>query len=114
MSKEIETIENSYKKKEVPNFKAGDTVNVHAKIEEAGKVRTQVFQGVVIGIKGTGINKNITVRKISYGVGVEKSFPIHSPSVEKIEVVSKGKVRKSKLYYLRDKKGKKAKVKEER
>lgn len=114
MEKEIETIEDSYKKKKVPDFKVGDTVNVYAEIEEAAKIRTQIFQGVVMKIRGKGVNKTFTVRKISYGVGVEKSFPVHSPSVEKIEVIRKGKVRRSKLYYLRKKKGKKAKVKEER
>jgi len=101
-------------KKDIPDFKPGDTVAVYAKIEESGKIRTQVFQGTVISIKGSGINKNFTVRKISYGVGVERVFPVESPLVEKIEVTRKGKVRRSKLYYLREKVGKKARIREER
>lgn len=112
MGKEIELVEKSYLKKDNPEFKAGDTVKVYMKIEEAGKIRTQVFQGIVIRKKSSGINQNFTVRKISYGVGVERNFPLHSPLITKIEVVRKGKVKRGKLYYLRRKLGKKARVEE--
>ena len=114
MNKHIEFVENTCKKKDTPEFNVGDTVDVHVKIEEAGRIRTQVFQGIVIAKKGSGINKSFTVRKISYSVGVERVFPVHSPSIEKIEVIKKGKVRRSKLYYLRHKIGKKTKIKEVR
>jgi large subunit ribosomal protein L19 len=102
--KQIE--EGQYKKR--PDVRVGDTVKLHLKIREAGRERTQVFEGVVISITGSGINKNIVVRKISYGVGVEKIVPLHSTILEKIEVVKRGSVRRSKLYYLRQRGGKKA------
>lgn len=114
MEEEIKSVESSYQNKEFPVFKVGDTVRVYVKTEEAGKIHTQIFQGIVIRKKGRGINENFTVRKISYGIGVEKIFPVHSPTIEKIEVIQKGKVRRSKLYYLRRKIGKKTKVKPER
>jgi large subunit ribosomal protein L19 len=98
--------EGQYKKR--PNVRVGDTVKLHLKIKEGDRERVQIFEGVVISIKGSGINKNLVVRKISYGVGVEKIVPLHSDSLEKIEVVKRGTVRKSKLYYLRDRIGKKA------
>jgi large subunit ribosomal protein L19 len=98
--------EGQYKKR--PEVRVGDTVKLHLKIKEAGRERTQVFEGVVISITGSGINKNIVVRKISYGVGVEKIVPLHSTILEKIEVVKRGSVRRSKLYYLRKRGGKKA------
>ncbi|UBM60544.1 50S ribosomal protein L19 [Marinilongibacter aquaticus] len=100
-------------KKEFPTFKAGDTVNVHVRIKEGNKERVQVFQGAVIQRKNYGTNgETFTVRKISNGIGVERIFPILSPSIEKIEVLRKGKVRRAKLYYLRNKQGKAAKIKE--
>lgn len=97
-----------------PTFSPGDTVKVWIKIVEAGKERLQSFEGTIIGQRGEGISKTFTVRRISYGVGVEKTFPYHSPTIDKIEVVKKGVVRRAKLYYLRERKGKAAKVKTER
>ena len=99
-------------KAEPPVAAIGDTVRVHIKVKEGNRERIQVFEGTVIAKKHGGIEETITVRRISYGVGVEKVFPIHAPSVEKIELVRHGKVRRAKLYYLRDRVGKKAKVKE--
>ena len=108
MSKDaIKMIEADFYKKR-PDMKVGDLVKVHIKISEKGKERIQIFEGIVIAMKGTGLNKTFTVRKISYGVGVEKIFPVHSPSIAKIEVVRRGKVRRSKLYYMRKKVGKQA------
>lgn len=107
----IKVIEEGYKK-EIPPFRIGDTVSVSTIIKEGEKERIQIFTGVVIGRKGGSIRETFTVRKISYGVGVEKVFPIHSPLVDNIKVVKHGVVRRAKLYYLRDKKGKAAKVKE--
>mgnify|MGYP004428529041 FL=1 len=101
-------------KKEVPNFGPGDTVRVHVKIVEGKRERIQVFEGVVLKRQGGGIQETFTVRKISFNVGVERTFPVHSPRIEKIEVTRKGKVRRAKLYYLRDRVGKAAKVKEAR
>ena len=98
--------------KETANVQVGDTVRVHVKVKEGSRERIQVFEGTVIAKKHGGIEETITVRRISYGVGVEKVFPLHAPSVEKIELVRKGKVRRAKLYYLRDRVGKAAKVKE--
>ena len=100
-------------KADIAEFGIGDTVRVHAKIKEGNRERIQVFEGTVIAKKHGGIQETFTVRRVSYGVGVEKTFPIHSPNVEKIEVVRKGKVRRAKLYYLRDRVGKAAKVKED-
>lgn len=100
--------------KDLPDFKSGDTVKVHFRVIEGERERTQVFQGIVIARKGAGIHETFTVRKISFGVGVERIFPVHSPKISKIEVVSKGKVRRSKLYYLRERVGKSARVKEKR
>ena len=107
----IKVIEEGYKK-EIPEFNIGDTVSVSMKIKEGEKERIQVFTGVVIGRRGSGTRETFMVRKISYGIGVEKVFPIHSPLIEKIKVVKQGVVRRAKLYYLRDKKGKAAKIKE--
>ena len=100
-------------KSEVPAIEIGDTVKVHVKIREGDKERIQLFEGTIIAIKGSGISKTFTVRRLSYGVGVERVFPVHSPNVAKVEVVRHGRVRRSKLYYLRDRVGKAAKVKEE-
>ena len=95
------------------NFNIGDTVKVHNRIKEGSRERVQIFEGTVIAKKHGGIQETFTVRRVSYGVGVEKTFPVHSPTVEKVEVVRKGKVRRAKLYYLRDRVGKAAKVKED-
>ncbi|MEL4861334.1 50S ribosomal protein L19 [Pseudoflavonifractor phocaeensis] len=101
-----------YVKAEPPVANVGDTVRVHVKIKEGSRERVQVFEGTVIAKKHGGIDESITVRRVSYGVGVEKVFPLHAPSVEKIELVRKGKVRRAKLYFLRDRVGKGAKLKE--
>jgi large subunit ribosomal protein L19 len=100
-------------KEEKPSIAVGDTVKVHAKIKEGQRERIQIFEGTVIAKKNGGISETFTVRRVSYGVGVEKTFPLHSPKVEKVEVVRTGKVRRAKLYYLRDRVGKSAKVKEQ-
>ena len=99
-------------KNDLPELKVGATVKVHQKIKEGNRERIQIFEGTIIAIKHTGINKSVTVRRISYGVGVEKTFPVHSPNVDKVEIVRVGKVRRAKLFYLRDRVGKSAKVKE--
>ncbi|MCB0280419.1 MAG: 50S ribosomal protein L19 [Calditrichaeota bacterium] len=101
-------------KSEIPDFNPGDTLAVHVKIKEGEKERVQIFQGVVIQIKGNGINKTFTVRKVSNGVGVERIFPMHSPVIDKLELVRQGKVRRSKLYYLRDLSGKASRIKEKK
>lgn len=101
-------------RQDVPDFGPGDTVKVHVRVVEGNKERTQLFQGVVIARRGGGVNASYTVRKISYGVGVERTFPLHTPTVERIEVATRGDVRRAKLYYLRDRVGKRAKVKEKR
>jgi large subunit ribosomal protein L19 len=101
-------------KKEIPSFSIGDTVKVYCRIVEGSRVRTQVFEGTVIAKKNGGISETFTVRRVSYGVGTEKTFPIHSPNVQKVEVVRRGKVRRAKLYYLRNRVGKAAKVKEDK
>ena len=98
----------------IPDFRPGDTVKVHVKVVEGNKTRIQVFQGVVIGRQGDGVRETFTVRKVSYGVGVERTFPVHTPIVDKIELVSRGDVRRAKLDYLRDLRGKAAKIKERR
>ena len=108
----IKHIEQKYMKKEIPEFGIGDTVLVHIKIKEEGKTRTQVFEGIVIGRKGSGVKATFTVRRISYGEGLERTFLLHSPYIEKIRIKKKGSVRRAKLNYLREKKGKKSKVAE--
>ena len=110
----IDQIEREGMRKDVPEFEPGDTVRVHVKIVEGDKERIQVFEGVVLGRSGGGLRETFRVRKISYGVGVERIFPVHSPRVEKVEVSRKGRVRRAKLYYLRERKGKAAQVKERR
>lgn len=112
MSDIIREIEQEQMKQEVPSFNVGDTVKVHAKIKEGEKERIQVYEGIVLKIQNGSNRTTFTVRKISNGVGVEKTWPLHSPNVEKVEVVRRGKVRRAKLNYLRDRVGKKAKVKE--
>jgi len=99
---------------DVPEFGPGDELKVHVRVVESGKERIQIFQGNVIARQGSGVQETYTVRKISYGVGVERTFPVHTPSVAKIEVLKKGDVRRAKLYYLRDRTGKAAKVREKR
>ncbi len=108
----LQRLEQTFPTNPVPVFEIGDTVRVHVKVIEGEKERVQVFEGVVIARKGRKISETFTVRKISYGVGVERVFPVNSPNVAKIDVIRKGKVRRAKLYYLRDKKGKQAKVAE--
>ncbi|HEX2937793.1 MAG TPA: 50S ribosomal protein L19 [Ruminiclostridium sp.] len=108
----LKTMVGSQLKSELPQVNIGDTVKVHVKIKEGDRERIQVFEGTVISRRGGGISESFTVRRMSYGVGVERVFPIHSPHVEKVEVVRHGKVRRSKLYYLRNRVGKAAKVKE--
>jgi large subunit ribosomal protein L19 len=99
---------------DVPAFRPGDTLKVHVKVIEGSRSRVQVFQGVVIRRSGGGLRETFTVRKVSFGVGVERTFPVHTPVIEKIEVVTRGDVRRAKLYYLRELRGKKAKIKEKR
>ena len=108
----IKSIEHEHLKNKIPYLKIGDTVRVHVRIKEGNRERIQVFEGIVIKKQGGGINETFTVRRISYGVGVEKTFLIHAPSVEKVEVIRVGKARRAKLYYLRDRVGKAAKTKE--
>ena len=108
----IDQIEKENMKFDLPDFRSGDTVKVHIRIIEGAKERIQIFEGVVIGRKNSGMGSNFTVRKISHGVGVEKVFALHNPRLEKIEVVTKGRVRRSKLYYLRELRGKAARIKE--
>ncbi|ACX52512.1 ribosomal protein L19 [Ammonifex degensii KC4] len=100
--------------KEIPDFRPGDTVRVHFKVVEGGRERTQVFEGVVIRRRGGGLDETFTVRRVSYGVGVERIFPLYSPRLEKIEVVRRGRVRRARLYYLRELKGKAARIEERR
>lgn len=110
----VDLIEKSQLRDDIPGFRPGDTVKVHVRVVEGTRERVQVFQGVVIRRQGGGIRETFTVRKISFGVGVERTFPVHSPSIAKLEIVSRGKVRRAKLYYLRDLRGKKARIKERR
>jgi large subunit ribosomal protein L19 len=99
---------------DIPDFRPGDTLKVHVRVIEGSRERNQVFQGVVIRRQGDGVRETFTVRKISFGVGVERTFPVHSPNIAKIEIAARGKVRRAKLYYLRDLRGKAAKIKERR
>ena len=108
----IKSIEHEQMKSKIPALKVGDTVKVHVRVKEGNRERIQVFEGIIIKIQGGGVNQTFTVRRISYGVGVEKTFLIHSPVVEKVEVVRVGKARRAKLFYLRDRVGKSAKTKE--
>lgn len=107
----IREIEKEYLRKDIPEFSPGDTVKVYYRIKEGEKERTQVFEGIVIARRGGGIRETFTVRKISFGIGIERIFPLHSPRIEKIEVVKKGKVRRAKLYFLRNLSSKKMKRK---
>ncbi len=108
----IDAIEKENLKPEVTSFNVGDTVKVHVKVVEGSKERIQAFEGVVIAKKSSSVRETFTVRRVSFGIGVEKTFPLHSPRIDKIEVLKKGKVRRAKLYYLRNLSGKKAKIKE--
>ena len=108
----LKAVSDKYLKEELPEMNVGDTVRVHVKIKEGSRERIQVFEGTIIARKHGGIGETITVRRLSYGVGCEKVFPVHSPSIVKVETVRRGKVRRAKLYYLRDRLGKAAKVKE--
>jgi len=110
----IRSVEAAQLRDDHPDFRAGDTVKVHFLVREGDKVRTQMFQGMVISRRGSGISETVTVRKISGGVSVERVFPLHTPLIEMIEVTRAGKVRRSKLFYLRDKKGKAARIKEKK
>jgi large subunit ribosomal protein L19 len=107
-------IEQPYLRSDIPGFRPGDTVKVHVRVVEGNRERIQVFQGVVIRRSGGGVRETFTVRKISFGVGVERTFPLHSPSIARLEIVQRGHVRRAKLYYLRDLRGKKARIKERR
>jgi large subunit ribosomal protein L19 len=110
----LDAVDAASLRSDIPAFNAGDTVKVHVNITEGNRSRIQVFQGVVIGRSGDGVRETFTVRKISFSVGVERTFPVHSPVIDHIEVVTRGDVRRAKLYYLRNLRGKKAKIKEKR
>jgi large subunit ribosomal protein L19 len=112
--KTTDIVDNQNKRTDLPDIRPGDEVKVHVRVVEGGKERVQVFQGNVVAISGSGISESYTVRKLSYGVGVERTFPFHSPSVAKLEMVKRGDVRRAKLNYLRARKGKSAKVREKR
>jgi large subunit ribosomal protein L19 len=114
MTNVIDTIAADSRRDDLPAFRAGDTLKVHVRVVEGNRSRVQVFQGVCIRIQGSGIGRTFTVRKVSFGVGVERTFPLHSPIFETIEVVTRGDVRRAKLYYLRNLRGKAAKIKERR
>ena len=110
----IAELEQAQIRDDIPAFNPGDTLKVHVKVTEGNRSRIQVFQGVVIRRQGGGLRETFTVRKVSYGVGVERTFPVHSPNIDHIDVVTRGDVRRAKLYYLRELRGKKAKIKEKR
>jgi large subunit ribosomal protein L19 len=110
----LDTVDAESLRSDVPDFRPGDTLKVHVRVVEGTRSRVQVFQGAVIRRQGGGVRETFTVRKVSFGVGVERTFPVHTPIIEKIEVVTRGDVRRAKLYYLRDLRGKKAKIKEKR
>jgi large subunit ribosomal protein L19 len=110
----LDAVDHASLRTDIPAFRAGDTVKVHVKVVEGNRSRIQVFQGVVIRLHGGGIGETFTVRKVSFGVGVERTFPLHTPIIDKVEVVTRGDVRRAKLYYLRDLRGKAAKIKEKR
>jgi large subunit ribosomal protein L19 len=110
----LDTLDAASLRSDVPDFRPGDTLKVHVRVVEGNRSRVQVFQGVVIRRQGGGVRETFTVRKVSFGVGVERTFPVHTPAVDKIEVVMRGDVRRAKLYYLRELRGKKAKIREKR
>lgn len=109
---DLQAVESAHVRDDVPEFRAGDTVRVHVRVVEGGRERVQIFEGVVIARNGDGTRASFTVRKISFGVGVERVFPVHAPIIQQIEVLRRGDVRRSKLYYLRDRVGKSARIKE--
>lgn len=110
----MRTVQEKYMKKEIPDFRVGDTVRVNVRIKEGDKERIQAFEGIVIRKRGSGTDATFTVRKVSYGIGIERTFPLHAPVVESIQVLKRGIVRRARLYYLRDRIGKAAKVKEKK
>ena len=110
----LDAVDAASLRKDIPKFRAGDELKIHVRVIEGNKSRLQVFQGVVIRRQGDGVRETFTIRKVSYGVGVERTFPVHTPVIEKIELVKKGEVRRAKLYYLRDLRGKAAKIREKR
>jgi large subunit ribosomal protein L19 len=110
----LDAVDAASRRSDIPDFRPGDTLKVHVRVVEGSRSRIQVFQGVVIRRQGGGVRETFTVRKISFGVGVERTFPVHTPSIDRIEVVTRGDVRRAKLYYLRDLRGKAAKIKEKR
>jgi large subunit ribosomal protein L19 len=114
MTNVIDTLAAATKRDDVPEFRAGDTLKVHVKVVEGNRSRVQVFQGVCIRVQGSGVGRTFTVRKVSFGVGVERTFPLHTPIIDHIDVVTRGDVRRAKLYYLRNLRGKAAKIKEKR
>jgi large subunit ribosomal protein L19 len=110
----LDAVDAASLRSDIPDFRPGDTLKVHVRVVEGNRSRIQVFQGVVIRRQGSGVRETFTVRKISFGVGVERTFPVHTPTIDRIEVVTRGDVRRAKLYYLRDLRGKAAKIKEKR
>ncbi|CAN5845824.1 50S ribosomal protein L19 [soil metagenome] len=114
MTNAIDVVDAASLRSDIPQFRAGDTLKVHVRVVEGTRSRIQVFQGVCIRVQGSGVRRSFTVRKISFGVGVERTFPLHTPIIDKIEVATRGDVRRAKLYYLRSRRGKAAKIKERR
>ena len=114
MTNVIDQLASATLRSDIPEFRAGDTLKVHVKVVEGNRSRVQVFQGVCIRVQGSGVGRTFTVRKVSFGVGVERTFPLHTPIIDKVEVVTRGDVRRAKLYYLRNLRGKAAKIKEKR
>ncbi len=114
MTNTIDILASSVLRDDVPEFRAGDTLKVHVKVVEGNRSRVQLFQGICIRVQGSGVGRTFTVRKVSFGVGVERTFPLHTPIIDKIEVVTRGDVRRAKLYYLRNLRGKAAKIREKR
>ena len=112
--KSTDLVDNQYLRTDIPQLKSGDEVKVHVRVVESGKERIQIFHGNIVAIQGSGIAETYTVRKLSYGVGVERTLPVHSPTVAKLEMLSHGDVRRAKLYYLRDRTGRAAKIREKR
>jgi len=110
----LDVVDAASLRKDIPQFRAGDELKIHVRVIEGSKSRLQVFQGIVMGRQGDGVRETFTIRKVSYGVGVERTFPVHTPVIEKIELVKKGDIRRAKLYYLRDLRGKAAKIREKR
>ncbi|WP_080794241.1 50S ribosomal protein L19 [Corynebacterium pacaense] len=110
----LDKVDAQYLRNDIPDFRPGDTLDVHVKVIEGSTTRTQLFKGIVIRRQGGGIRETFTVRKVSFGIGVERTFPVHSPNIEKIEVTRRGDVRRAKLYYLRELRGKAARIKEKR